>query len=329
MTTAEEILSRHLVWDTHSGMFPAAGADLAGLAAYRRAGVGHVALCVGFDALPWSAAIETLSDYRRALRDDPDIALVSTVAEVEAARAAGRMAVSFDIEGAEALNGDPGMVAVYRALGVNQMLLAYNLNTLAAGGCHDFDDGLTPFGRQVVAEMNRAGMIVDATHMGYRSAAEVLEISASPVIFSHSNPRAVWDHERNIPDDLIRACADQGGVVGINGIGIFLGPNVDDAESFVRHITHVADLVGPDHVALGFDWVPPSRNLPDLSEIVAQRPDFWPRGKGYDAKPIRMVAPSALPQIVGLLIARGWDEPALAALLGGNMARVARASWGG
>ena len=118
------------------------------------------------------------------------------------------------------------MVQAYYDLGVRSMLLTYNGENQAGFGCHAANDtGLTSFGRGVVDEMNRVGMMVDVSHCGYRTSMDALECSASPVIFSHSSMRAVWDHERNIRDDQARACAATGGVIGINGVGIFLGDN--------------------------------------------------------------------------------------------------------
>src|SRR3982074_1552041 len=99
------------------------------------------------------------------------------------------------------------MVSLYYDLGVRWMLFAYNLNNALAGGCQDNDGGLTDFGRQVLREMERVGMVVCASHIGERRAMEILETASKPVIFSHSNPRSVWGHARNIGNDAIRACA--------------------------------------------------------------------------------------------------------------------------
>ena len=104
------------------------------------------------------------------------------------------------------------------------MLLAYNLNNLAGGGCQDDDDGMTAFGHDVVREMERVGMVVCCSHTGYRTARDVLKMATKPVVFSHSNAHDIVAHPRNLPDDLVRECAQTGGVVGVNGIGLFLGP---------------------------------------------------------------------------------------------------------
>ncbi len=127
--------------------------------------------------------------------------IAGTAEDVRQAKRAGKLAVAFDLEGMNALNEDLGMVGLYYRLGVRQALFAYNLNNAAGGGCHDQDVGLTDFGRAVVQEMNRVGMLVDCSHSAYRTTMEAMEISNAPVVFSHSNPKAVWDHGRNIRDD--------------------------------------------------------------------------------------------------------------------------------
>lgn len=325
----DALLDQVLVWDAHCGMYPDPATDLAELARWHAAGVDHLSLNVGFDVLDWSATVATLASYRRQLQGMAALAVqVGSVDEVDAARAQGRLAVSFDIEGAAALNGELGMVGLYRDLGVRQMHLAYNLNSDAAGGCHDEDRGLTPFGRAVVAEMNRVGMLVDASHAGSRSAFELIEVSATPVVFSHSNARALCNHERNIDDALIRACAARGGVIAINGIGIFLGDNDASESRLADHVCHVAELVGPGHVALGLDHAPASGLAGrDLGAVVRARPDFWPPGRGYEQTTINMLGPEGLRGLCGLLGQRGWSATELEGLLGVNYRRVAAVGW--
>src|SRR5207244_1237923 len=100
---------------------------------------------------------------------------------------------------------------------------------------------------QVIDEMARVGMIVCCSHTGHTTTMDVMEYSLKPVIISHSNPRAVHDHPRNVTDEAMRACAKTGGVVGLNGIGIFLGDNDISTETFVRHLDYVVQLIGPQH----------------------------------------------------------------------------------
>lgn len=147
--------------------------------------------------------------------------------------------------------------------------------------------------------------------------------SPTPVIFSHSNARALTDHPRNIPDDLIRACAARGGVVGINGIGIFLGDNDASVANVARHVLHVVDLVGSEHVGLGLDYI---HDQSELAAEIAADPDKFPAHLGYSAG-IEMTMPERLPDLAEELSRRGLDDAALARILGGNWLRVANQVW--
>jgi membrane dipeptidase len=325
--TVQSLVREALVWDAHAGFAPEVDIDFAILEPWREAGVDHVSLNVGYDAMPWNESLRAARDYHDRLTDTPGVRLVSTVDDVLAARTAGELAVSLDLEGACALNGDLGLVEEYHRLGVRQMLFAYNRNNEMGGGCHDDDSGITALGREAVVEMNRLGMVVDASHCGKRTALDLMESSSTPVVFSHSNARAVRSHGRNIDDDLIRACAEQDGVIGLCGIGIFLGDNDDRPGTMADHACHIADLVGTRHVALGIDWAPPTPSMPDLSAFVATRPDFWPAGHGYEVEDLRIMRPERIADLCDVLSVRGWTREDLIGLLGGNFLRVARAAW--
>ncbi|MFO0447892.1 MAG: dipeptidase, partial [Pseudomonadota bacterium] len=158
---------------------------------WRDAGADYVCVNVGFDMVPWSTTFLAIADYTRAIKARSDLRLCATLDDVRAAWRAGQMAI------------------------------AYNVNNAAGGGCHDDDRGLTDFGRAVIREMNRVGMVVDCAHSGIRSGLEAMRLSSKPCIFSHANVRALRDHERNITDEQIKAVAKTGGVVGINGLNLY------------------------------------------------------------------------------------------------------------
>ena len=325
---SEALYPGALVWDAHAGVFPSPEVDLNLLDAWRDAGVSYVSINVGFDVMDWQDTLATLAAYRRFVLDRPErFVLVDNAADIDRARKENRFALSFDIEGMNALNGNLDMVSLYHALGVRQMLFAYNLNNQAASGCHDRDHGLTGFGVEVVAEMNRVGMIVDCSHVGYRSSLDIMQASRKPVVFSHSNPTAVWQHQRNIGDEQIRACAATGGVIGLNGMGIFLGDNVVDTSTLLRHLRHVYDLVGGEHIGFGFDYSPDIEV--DIGAILRARPDFWPAGQQYDTRGIRHASPTQLPELTDALADDGFDDDSIRGFLGENFRRVATTAWQG
>ena len=211
-------------WDAHSCLPLLSGIDMSVLRRHKKAGFDFVSINVGMDMNPIEQVMKTIAWFRHWLGQHPDeFQLADTLADVKAAKTAGKLAVAFDLEGSRMLLEDVAMVEVYRDLGVRQAHLIYNRNNTVGGGCHDEDIGLTAYGRDVVRAINRAGIMMDCSHNGERTSLDIMETSEKPVIFSHANARALIDHQRNITDRQIDACAATGGVIGINGIRLFLG----------------------------------------------------------------------------------------------------------
>ncbi len=168
----------------------------------------------------------------------------------------GKVAAILSIEGGECLNGELSVLRQLYRLGVRSMLLTWNYrNQLADGAEEQYGNGLSRFGRQVVAEMNRLGMIVDVSHLCDASLTDVLDISTMPVIASHSNARAICDNMRNLTDAQLLEIKKSGGVVGINFYTYFLN-NTEKAtiEDVVRHIEHICSITGEDHIGIGADY---------------------------------------------------------------------------
>lgn len=322
-------LQKPFLWDAHCGFEMTPTAPISPLLEpWRLAGIDYFSINVYYDPHPWTRCIENIAALRRRIpMEAPWCQLVSTVAEIDAARANGKAAVTFDIEGMNALNGRVDLVQTYYELGVRQMLFAYNKNNLAGGGCHDVDVGLTDFGRAVVDEMNRVGMIIDCSHAGFQTSMEAMERSHAPVIFSHANALDLADHGRNIRDEQIRACAATGCVIGINGLNLFLGDEGQPQPATVaRHIAHVAELVGVEHVGIGLDFDPWVYDLTDPDLLDDDNPEYWPPDAGYD-QTIHSLNVTKLPQICAELLAVGFTQTDLAAILGGNFRRVAEQVW--
>jgi membrane dipeptidase len=325
--TAQEVIARSLLWDNH-GCMPIRPADksfLPQLARYRDAGFDVAVLNIGFGEETVETHLRMIASFRHWISARPDAyLLVETADDIDTARRQGKLAVSFDIEGANAIGDQLSLIQLYNDLGVRWMLMAYNRANRVGSGCmDDSDGGLTAFGRRVVTEMERVGMVVCCTHTGHRTAADVLAHATRPVIFSHSNASAVHAHPRNIDDGLIRACAATGGVVGLNGIGDFLcPPGQDMTEAFVAHLDHMVQLVGPAHVGLGFDHV---FDVAELEAYLAANPGMFPP-EHHDAR-FRQLSFEAIGPIVERLLKLGYAEPDLAAILGGNHLRIAREVW--
>lgn len=321
---AAELHRSALVWDDHGGFGYTKASALDALERWRAAGIDYLSINAGYDVMPWTKTLEATSQYRHWVRTHPELFVqVEKIADVDSARREGKLAVAFDLEGMNALNGDIGMVDLYYRLGVRQMLFAYNRNNLAGGGCHDEDVGLTDFGRDVIREMNRLGMVVDCSHCSYRTSMEAIEASESPVIFSHANARALCDHERNIWDDQIKACAATGGVIGVTGVGIFLGPKGPTVEHLVEHIDHMVALVGAEHVGFGMDSV---LHANKAHQPFTRSREYWPE-RQYPDSGTGYVPPEEAPRLTQALLDRGYSEQDIRGILGENFKRVAQTVW--
>jgi membrane dipeptidase len=320
-----ELLLESLIWDNHACM-PLRPGDvtfLGRLTDVHAAGIDVLSLNVSTGRQTYQFAVSVLETYRTWIEARSDrFLIVRSATDAMLARTTNRLGVCFDVEGADVLESDPNNVARLYDLGVRWMLLVYNTRNELGCGCLVEDDGLTPLGRQVVAEMNRVGMVVCASHCGYRTAREIIDASSAPVVFSHSNPRAVWDHPRNISDELMRACAKSGGVIGINGFGPFLGSNEPGTQRFVDHLLYTIDLVGPDHVGIALDYV---FDASELDAVVAADPATFP--PQYFQSGAHMIGHDQMKEVVQAVRARGYGTNALANIFGGNHLRIAQTIW--
>jgi membrane dipeptidase len=152
---------------------------------------------------------------------------------------------------------------------------------------------------------------------------DAFECSTEPVIFSHSNPKALWDHPRNVTDDQIDACARSGGVIGVNGIGVFMAEDDASTELLLKQVDYIADRVGPEHVGIGLDWV---FDLQSLLTGVQRAGDTYP-DKAYGNFEMKIAQPEQLPELTEGLLRRGYAEADIRGVLGLNWLRVARRVW--
>jgi membrane dipeptidase len=325
---ATTLLRSSLVWDNHGCMplRPLDEAFLPELELYRKSGVNVAMINIGFGDQGIEAHVRMLAHFRHWIAAHSDsYLLIERVEDIEEARQTGRLAIGFDIEGANAIDDQISLIALYYDLGVRWMLMAYNRNNRVGGGCQDDDNGLTEFGRETLDEMARVGMLACCSHTGYRTTRDVLEYSSNPVIFSHSNPRAQHDHPRNVPDDLISMCAAGGGVMCLSGIGIFLGKNDNSTETYFRHMDHAVQLVGPDHVGIGLDYV---FDMEELNSYITKMNGSFPPGLGYEfGGGIRCVSPAQIEALIELQLKAGYAEADIRKILGQNMVRLARQVW--
>ncbi len=314
-----------MLWDQHTCVALRPDADVSELRRYAGAAGAFVSLNAGYAPHPFAVTSALLDAFRRQVEETPGLELADTLAEVDAIRAGGAIAVAFDLEDCRPLDGDLGNVAVLYGKGVRTLAPTYNHANAAGCGCLDVDDsGLTAWGRRLVAEMNAVGMVPDGSHGSAQTGLDLCRVSTTPVVYSHSCMRAVWEHPRNITDDQARACADSGGVVGITGVGIFLGPNTPTLEAMTRHLEHAVELVGIDHVGVSSDF---SFDWREFRDEIAANTDLY--DDSYTRwGPMEWMPPETLVGLGAHLASRGWAGEDIDAVLGGNFRRVAAQTWG-
>lgn len=324
-STISALIHSAFVWDNHACM-PLRADDtfLPQLQRYRRAGVTLVSLNVGFADIDWTAQVRVLSYMRRWLSLHPnEYQLVSTVVDARQCKENGKLGIVFDIEGMNPVQANLPLVQTFYELGVRWMLVAYNRNNAAGGGCLDADGGLTALGRSIIDEMERVGMVLCLSHSGLRTVQDALDYARNPPIFSHSNPQGDTPHPRNITDNLMRTCAHKGGVVGLSGIGPFLGGNSNVVQHLLRQLRYTIDLIGPQHVGLGLDYV---FDRSELESCVRQNPSLFSTDMSVNGR-IGMVEPEDLHEIVEGLARDNLSDDQILDILGRNWLRIAEQVW--
>jgi membrane dipeptidase len=293
-------------------------------------------------------ALEQIEAVRRQVTLHPnDLALATTAAEVRSAFAAHKIAVLMGVEGGHMINDDLKNVDKFASLGVRYMTLTHMVNTDWADSSTDkpAHNGLTDFGKQVVVEMNRVGVIVDVSHIADKTFYDVIATSQAPVIASHSSCRALDDAPRNMTDDMIKALAAKGGVIQINYHVGFLSQEFRDAEKAAPEIGKAieaetkkrcgdqeacqlieADKILREYVAQGklprVYWTKIIDHIDHAVKLVGA--DHVGLGSDFDGAdmPYGMEDATHLPQITNALLEKGYSESDIQKILGGNTLRV-------
>ncbi len=284
-----------------------------------------------------TATLEQVDGVHTIIRRYADqLALATTVEDVGRAWQQGRIASLMGAEGGHQIDGSLGTLRMLHRLGVRYLTLTHNHNVPWADSATDEPvlGGLSEFGREVVAEMNRIGMLVDLSHVSADVMRQALDVSTVPVIFSHSSARAVCDHPRNVPDDVLGRLTGNGGVCMVTFVPKFVNPQMrdwdaqaqlvmreqgveeDDEDAFlddyrradpapvvtiadvVTHVEHVREVAGVDHVGLGGDY-----------DGVGWLPEGLEDVRGY-------------PRLLAALADRGWSDEDLARLTCRNILRA-------
>ncbi|MHA6804179.1 dipeptidase [Salinifilum ghardaiensis] len=288
-----------------------------------------------------SATLEQIDCVRTLLRRHPGtLVAADSAADVERARAHGRIASLLGAEGGHCIAGSLGTLRVFRELGVRYLTLTHNENVPWADSATDTPaaGGLTPFGTAVVHEMNRLGMLVDLSHVSADTMRAALRASRAPVLFSHSSARGVCDHPRNVPDDVLEAMPDNGGVVMVTFVPKFVSAEVAAWDREVdAHLGSLGlDPMSPEAAAVAerrrfAERRPPPQvtvsSVADHLEHVRERAGIEHIGLGgdYDGTgdmPRGLDDVAGYPRLIAELLRRGWSEPDIAKLTWHNAVRV-------
>ena len=279
--------------------------------------------------------LEQIDIARRMIQRYPEaLTLATTSSGITAAFRSGRIASLLGMEGGHAIENSLGALRAYYRLGVRYMTLTHNVTLDWADAAMDVPrhNGLTPFGKEVVREMNRLGMIVDISHVTPKVMHDVLDIADAPVMFSHSSARALTDHPRNVPDDVLRRLAGNGGVVMVTFIPAFVSQAVTNWELRLSQLTSGNPPAEASRITAEYSTANPKpvATLKDVADHVDHirrtagidhvgiGSDFW----GDPEMPTGLEDASRFPYLFAELIRRGWSDVDLVKLAGGNMLRV-------
>jgi len=283
-----------------------------------------------------TSTVRRIAAWYREARDHTDTVVpAGSVADLRRAKRDGQLAVVLAFQNSSPFGDDLDTVELFHRLGVRAAILAYNQAELAGDGCMEpRDAGLSAFGRRLVAEMNRVGMLVDLSHCGVRTTLEAIDASSAPVAITHTGAKAVYDHPRTVSDEQLRAVAGRDGFVGINAHPAFLrpgtaAPSLDDV---VDHLLHVADVVGIERVGLGLDFSQPPEDAGISPERYAMllRQGVWTAAT-LPAPPwtYPIPSPAKVPLLTERLLARGLSDDEVVGVLGENALNLLERVWGG
>lgn len=257
-----------------------------------------------------------------------------TTEDIVNAKKNGQIAFIVSLEGAAMIENELDRLDILYGLGVRCMGIAYSEgNALGAGLKEPRDGGLTVFGRQAVRRMNKLGIAIDVSHSGDQTSLDTIEVSEKPIFITHAGARALWNSNRLKPDDVIKACAEKGGVIGIEAAPhttLTEKHSRHSLESFMEHFEYCANLVGIDHVAFGpdvlfGDHVGLHTALTDALSIGASRGHLqYDKVEYVDG--IENPA-EAFPNIVRWLVKHGYSDEDIGKAVGGNVMRVLKETW--
>lgn len=274
--------------------------------------------------------VNNLVDMNNLIETNNDLVMqVHTTADILAAKSAGKTGIIYGFQNAHAFEDQIGYVEIFKRLGVGIVQMAYNTQNLVGTGCYERDGGLSGFGHEVVAEMNRTGIMCDLSHVGSKTSEEVILASKKPVCYSHCLPSGLKEHPRNKSDAELKFIADHHGFVGVTMFTPFLKNGVNSTiDDYVEAIDYIVNICGEDNVGIGtdftqgqdqafFEWLTHdkgyARRLTRFGEII---------------NPLGIRTIGEFPNLTDALSSHGWSDAKVEKIMGRNWLNVLKEVWG-
>jgi membrane dipeptidase len=300
--------------------------------AWQRGGITGVSATCGI----WENIRDSMANivqWRRLLEQNADLILqVHTTDDIRRAKKEGKTGVVLSWQNTAGIEDRIEYLQIFNVLGVKIMQLTYNTQNYSGAGYTELNDsGLTGFGREVVDEMARVGIVCDLSHVGAKTSADVIAYASKPPCFSHVLPRGMRDVARNKSDELLRAIGERGGMVGLSQFGPFMQKGNDSTiADYVAALEYVIDLAGEDNVGIGSDASEghgrPSPFMEWCNHDKGYARELTPFGHDKVVKPLGPLADRA--RLAEAMAAAGWSEDRMRKVLGENWLRYLRTIWG-
>lgn len=278
----------------------------------------------------FQATMDNIAMVNKLLGENVDLVMpVHTTADIQRAKAAGKTGIILGFQNAHAFEDKLGYIEIFKKLGVGIVQMCYNTQNLVGTGCYERDGGLSGFGREVVAEMNRVGIMCDLSHVGGKTSEEVILESKKPVCYSHCLPSGLKEHPRNKSDAELKFIADHGGFVGVTMFAPFLKKGIDSTiDDYAEAIEYVMNLVGEDAIGIGTDFTQGHGH--DFFEWLTHDKGYARRltNFGKIVNPLGIRTVGEFPNLTETLLKRGMSERVVRKVMGENWVRVLKDVWG-
>ena len=278
----------------------------------------------------FAKTVDNIALMKQQIREHAEIlTLVRTTADIERAKRENKTGVILGFQNAHAFEDNLGYIEAFADMGVRVVQLCYNTQNLVGTGCYERDGGLSDFGREVITEMNRVGIMVDLSHVGGNTSSEAIAFSKKPVCYSHCLPSGLKEHPRNMSDAQLKEIADAGGFVGVTMFAPFLKRGIDaTVEDYIEAIDYVVNLIGEDAVGIGTDFT--QGYSVDFFDWLTHDKGRYRRltnfGKVVNPEGIRTIG--EFPNLTAAMERAGWSETRIRKIMGENWVRVFGEVWG-